>query len=94
MALTFNRVTVTTTATLIVNADADDDAGASVQIRLPTGSQTVEFVNQAGTSGSGVQYVAGEQPEFTLRKGEAIYGIVASGSQAVQVVKVTPAYGS
>lgn len=80
-------VTVAATATLLSSGTDDNAYGHSVLLKVPTGGATV-FLGGAGvTAAAGFPAAAGEPYTFDLAPGDALYGIVASGSQAVNVLR-------
>jgi len=94
------RVTVTTAATPLNNfGQADGVPGSSLAIQVPVAGQTV-FVGGPGvTAATGYPYLAGSEHfidvdddprlhanDLHAAPGEALYGIVASGTQLVNVL--------
>ena len=87
MSVTHNIVTVGATATVISTAASDRD-GHSVLIQNPTGGVTV-YIGGAGvtTSSYGVALAAGSDISMDLLQNEIVYGIVTTGTQAVNVLR-------
>lgn len=87
MAVTHNIVTVGTTATVISTA-ANDRDGHSVLVQNPSAS-TVVYIGGAGvtTSSYGVALAGGSDISIDLQQGEILYGVVASSTQAVNVLR-------
>lgn len=87
MAVTHNIVTVGTTATVISSA-ANDRDGHSVLIQNPSASTTV-FIGGAGvtTASFGVALAGGSDMSIDLLQGEVVFGIVASSTQVVNVLR-------
>ena len=78
MAISATRVTVTTTETLLVTPSGR----TKVSFFVSTGTM---FVGATGvTSSTGFQVA--DKHEFELSDGDALYGITASGTAAVQVI--------
>ena len=89
MAIAHERVSVGTTATVLGNADRDRD-GFTVNVQNPTGSGSTVFIGGSGvtTSSYGYSLAAGSELAVQLLKGEALYGVVASGSITVNVLRI------
>jgi hypothetical protein len=87
MALAHAQVTVTTTATLLSAADAGRD-GQTVLVQNPTTGVNV-YIGGAGvtTTSYGFLLQAGTAFAIDLQVGEALYGVVASSTQAVGVIR-------
>ena len=87
MALKHAQVTVGTTATLLSSASAGRD-GQSVLVQNPTGGVNV-YIGGAGvtTTDYGYLLLAGSAFAIDLQNGEGIYGVVASSTQAVGVIR-------
>ena len=87
-------ITVGTTPTIIMGANAAGTAAGSGSvsyptaglIRIPTGSVTVYLGGSQVTTSDGCPFVAGEDVEVDLVN-EILYGVVASGSQTVYVLR-------
>lgn len=87
MAVTHSIVSVGTTATVISSA-ANDRDGHSVCIQNPSASTTV-YIGGAGvtTSSYGVALAGGADISLDLLQGEIVYGVVASSTQNVNVLR-------
>ncbi len=87
MAITHEIVTVGATATVISTA-ANDRDGHSVCVQNPSASTTV-YIGGAGvtTSSYGVALAGGADISVDLLQGEILYGIVASSTQTVNVLR-------
>lgn len=79
------QISVTSTATLIVNADTD---GCRILVHNKTG--TVVYLGGSDvTSSNGMGVDSGAGPvEITLPANAKLYGITASSSTTVQVLKI------
>lgn len=94
MAIAATRVSVTTSATLLfAHAKASGDAGdysASnvVLINASAAPATVVLGPSGVASGTGARWIveAGRTLALTVEPGESIYGIVASGTQDIDVL--------
>jgi len=82
MAVASSRVNVGTTATLIA---ADIDSG-SVLVRNK-GAAVVDLGSSSVASGAGFELGIGESAAIDLSQGDALYGITASGTVAVHVLR-------
>lgn len=78
-------VSVTTTATLIHDATGDN-TGATLSLHN-AGSVNV-FLGPSGITAAGWYLAAGDRYSVVIQPGEALYGIVASGTATVNVLKV------
>ena len=87
MAVTHNIVSVGATATIISNA-ANDRDGHSVLVQNPSASVTV-YIGGAGvtTTSYGVALAGGADISIDLLQGEVLYGVVASSTQNVNVLR-------
>lgn len=86
MAISSAQVSVTTSATLLSSAETDDRAGSS--LALTNGGDAAVFLGASGvTTGTGFGLAAGASMALDLQPGESLYGIVASGTQAVSVLR-------
>lgn len=96
MAVSASRVSVGTTATLLAENDAEvtpgssgDDWAARSFALLPQAATGVVALGPAGvTTATGVRWDVALRPDFSidLEPGEALYGIVASGTLDVDVL--------
>jgi hypothetical protein len=87
MALTHAQVSVGTTATLLSATGAGRD-GQTVLVQNPTNGQSV-YIGGAGvtTNSYGFLLLAGTAFAIELQDGEGIYGVVASSTQTVGVIR-------
>lgn len=81
MGLTHDQVSVGETATVIVASDATEHR--RVWVHDPTGGASVFVGDSTVTTSNGFELEAGESQSFDIEPGEALYGIVASGTQTV-----------
>lgn len=87
MALTHAQVSVGTTATLLSATGAGRD-GQTVLVQNPTTGQSVYIGGTGVTTASyGFLLLAGTAFSIELQDGEGIYGVVASSTQAVGVIR-------
>lgn len=89
MAIDHERVSVGTTATALADAGRDRD-GFTVNVQNPTGSGATVYVggSDVSTTDYGYALAAGTEVAVELLKGEALYGIVASGTLTVNVLRI------
>lgn len=80
-------VSVGTSATLLSSSTDDGAYGHTVAVKVPTGGATVSLGGSAVTTAAGFPLAAGESATFDLGSGDALYGIVVSGTQAVNVLR-------
>lgn len=87
MALSHSRVSVGTTAT-ILSTTAVGRSGQTVSIQNPSGGATV-FLGGAGvtTTAYGYALAAGTDFSIELEFDEAIFGVVSSSTQTVNVIR-------
>ena len=87
MAVTHNIVSVGATATIISDA-SNDREGHSVLVQNPSASVTV-YIGGAGvtTASYGVALAAAGDISIDLSQGEVLYGVVASSTQNVNVLR-------
>ena len=87
MALTHGIVSVAATTTLISAAEAGRD-GQTVLVQNPAGGATV-YLGGAGvtTASYGFTLEGGVAFAIDLQVGEALYGVVASSTQSVSVIR-------
>ena len=87
MALSHGVVSVGTTATLLSAAVAGRD-GQTVVVQNPTGGSDVKL-GGAGVTTASYGYILTAGVDFTikLQDGESLYGIVASSTQSVSVLR-------
>jgi len=87
MALTHAQVSVGTTATLLSATGAGRD-GQTVLVQNPTTGQSVYIGGTGVTTASyGFLLLAGTAFAIELQDGEGIYGVVASSTQTVGVIR-------
>jgi hypothetical protein len=87
MALTHAQVSVGSTATLLSATGAGRD-GQTVLVQNPTNGQSVYIGGTGVTTASyGFLLLAGTAFAIDLQDGESIYGVVASSTQAVGVIR-------
>jgi hypothetical protein len=74
--------TVATTATKLADSSSDDR-----RITLHNRSAVIVYADKTDgvTTANGTQVAAGAQQEFSLEPGEQLFGIVATGTAAVDV---------
>lgn len=89
MALTSVALTVNTTATLIIPAPNNGSwEGLLVWMEVYNAGPTTVYLGGAGvTTATGRPVATGAAWSFPLSHGDALYGIVASGTQSVIVAK-------
>lgn len=87
MAVSHANVSVGTTATKLT-ADASGRDGQTLSIQNPTGGANV-FIGGAGVTSSVYGFLLAAATTFTieLQDGEEIYGVVASSTQTVNVLR-------
>jgi len=87
MAISHGIVSVTTAATLLSTANAGRD-GQTVLVQNPAGGADVKLGGEGVTTNSyGYIVVGGSAFAIDLQAGEALYGIVASSTQSVSVIR-------
>lgn len=87
MALSHGIVSVTTAATLLSTASAGRD-GQTVLVQNPSGGANVYLGGTGVTSASyGYLLVAGSAFAIDLQAGESLFGVVASSTQSVSVIR-------
>lgn len=85
MAISSNQVTVTTSATRLDPSTGVPTGAVLVRNR---GSAAVYLGGSNVTTANGFQLDAGESVPMDIRSGDALYGVVASGTQTVHVLQV------
>lgn len=86
MAFESAAVTVTTTATLLATGGGGNTSGTVITVKpAAAGSADVFLGNATVTAANGLPLGGGIS--FDLSSGEALYGIVASGTVAVRVME-------
>lgn len=87
MALSHGVVSVGTTATLLSAASGGRD-GQTVLVQNPAGGVDVKLGGTGVTTASyGYLLVGGSAFAIDLQAGEALYGVVASSTQSVSVIR-------
>lgn len=89
MAINHGIVSVGTTATLLtVSASSGGKDGSTILIQNPTGGQVV-FLGGAGvtTASYGFKLAIDSNISIELNQGEEVYGVVASSTQSVAVLR-------
>lgn len=87
MALTHGVVSVGTTATLLSAVEAGRD-GQTVLVQNPNGGADVKLGGAGVTTASyGYLLVGGSAFAIDLQSGEEMYGVVASSTQSVSVIR-------
>jgi hypothetical protein len=85
---TGSQVTVTTSATAIIAAAGAYGSGYDVYtITNQDASQSV-FLGNSGVTTAGYELQAGKTANFRISRGDALYGIVSSGTARVDVLKL------
>lgn len=87
MALSHGVVSVTTSATLLSAVTAGRD-GQTILVQNPAGGADVKLGGEDVTTGSyGFILAGGVAFAIELQGGESLYGIVASSTQSVSVLR-------
>ena len=89
MAINHAIVSVGSTATLLtVAASGGDKDGSTILVQNPTGGQAV-YIGGAGvtTSSYGFILAVNSNMSIELNQDEALYGVVASSTQSVAVLR-------
>lgn len=86
MGISHERVSIGTTATLI-SALAVGRDGQTVAIQNPTGSTVYLGGPGVTTSSYGYELGAGITFSIEMRHNEQLYGVVATGTQTVNVIR-------
>ena len=86
MAIRHAKITVDDEATVISDANGDRE-GHTVLISNPSGGVTVYVGASNVSTTSGYPVVTGTSITVKLEKDEKLYGIVASGTQDVNVLR-------
>lgn len=87
MTIATAQVTVAATATAIVAAV---NTPTLVSVHVPTGGVTVFVGGSTVSTTTGLHVPAATTKDVQLWPGDALYGIVATGTQAVGVLRSTP----
>lgn len=87
MAIAHARISVGTTATLLEQARAGDPTGELVLVQNPDAAKTV-YVGGPGVTTSAYGHALGPAAVLSLPldSGEAVYGVVATGTATVNVL--------
>jgi hypothetical protein len=87
MAITHERVSIGTTATQVSSDFAGKD-GQTVSVQNPTGGATV-YLGGVGvtTTSYGFELAAGITFSVEMQDGEKLFGVVATGTQTVNVTR-------
>lgn len=87
MALSHEVVSIGTTATLLSAAAAGRD-GQTVLVQNPTGGADVKLGGTGVTTASyGYILTGGTAFAIDLQAGESLYGVVASSTQSVSIIR-------
>jgi hypothetical protein len=88
MALSHGIVSVGTTATALNASLNGGKDGSRISVQNPTGGSTV-YLGASGvtTSSYGFLLAAGTTFSIELNQGEALFGVVASSTQSVAVLR-------
>lgn len=88
MAVAGARVVVAATATVVANATRDRD-GVTVVVQNPSGGASVYLGGSAvSTTAYGNELAAGSTITVTLKRDEVLYGVVATGTVTVNVLRL------
>lgn len=87
MAVQAARVTVATSATRLDADETDSPPGKSVTFTNRDASVSVDIGPSTVTSGAGYELKPGTSISMDLNSGESVYGIVASGTVRVDVLR-------
>ena len=87
MAITHERVSIGTTATQISSNYAGKD-GQTVSVQVPAAGATVYIGGEGVTTTSyGFALTGGTDMAVEMQDGEKLYGVVASSTQTVNVLR-------
>ena len=84
MPLSNSQVTVGTAVTLIVATNSNP---ILVHLHLHDNTDNVYIGNESVTTSTGLRLVKQDSFEMSLMPGNALYGIITSGSATVSVIK-------
>lgn len=87
MSVQSASVSVGSTATALTAAESSGSDPVSVAVAVPSGGVTVYVGGSDVTTGNGYPLAGGAAMSIDLRQGERLYGIVASGTQSVNVLR-------
>lgn len=88
MAVEGAQVSVGITATELTGTQTDTLAGQSVVARLPSGAPASVFLGGTGvTTTTGFELTAGSSVAMDLSDGERLFGIIATGTQTVHMLR-------
>jgi hypothetical protein len=87
MAITHERISITTTATLL-SATVSGRDGQTLMIQNPSAG-SVTYLGGAGVTSTSYGYALspGSDMSIDLANGETLYGIVASSTNTVNVIR-------
>jgi hypothetical protein len=100
MAVSSSQVSVGTSATLVASGEirdsiyppghpTEENRTVSVRIKRPAGTTDVYIGGPGVTTASGYLWGGSEAPlDLILEPGEVLYAVVATGTQAVHVLRV------
>lgn len=78
--------TVTTTATALNQAEADNTGTSGLLVAVPSGGATIYVGGADVTAANGFPVAAGQTLTTDVDRGEQLYAVTASGTQAVAVL--------
>lgn len=84
MTISSSQVTISNSATLI-HSDAGAFGGASITV-INRGSNPIFLGDTNVTTGAGLELKVGDILPINLGRGESLYGIVASGSERLDLL--------
>ena len=89
MAIAHARVSVATTATKLTGTTTDTRAGQTTLVQNPSAAAASVFLGAAEvtTASYGHELVPGSSLSIDLATGEDLYGVVASGTITVNVLR-------
>ena len=87
MSVTAAQVSVATSATALNAVDSDDSPFNSNLFRNKHATASVFLGPSTVTTANGFELAAGEAVSVDLRGGEILYGIVATGTATVHVLR-------
>lgn len=89
MSVSATRVTVGTTATpLFEDTEGGGEDRMSFAVTVPTGGATLVLGGDDVTTANGFEVAPGATFSADVAAREVVYGIVASGTQEVQVIRI------
>lgn len=87
MAVDAAQVSVGTTETELTGAQTDTVAGQSL-VAINKGAASVFLGGTGVTTTTGFELAAGESVNVDVNQGEKLFGIVATGTQTVHVLRI------